>query len=154
MSQGKRDDHPQVRVAVRLPTNPVHLDGMERLLAANGWTAASRFAPKDDDELNDRLCRGEFATVVFAEPEDAMRMIWSGHGSVSRWNAGGKAVAVEICFALAESTNGVPWPDVLQRVEQSFTQWEAGRRQRQVIAGSILTAIALIAMAVLLWMRG
>jgi len=154
MSDAKRDDPPREPVAVRLPTQSQLIDILEKYLATRGWTAAERFLPKDDDELNDRLCRGEFAAVVFAVPEDAMRMIWSGHGSVGRWHAGENAAKVEICFASGDVGGEVDWPEHLRRIERSFAEWESGRRRRQVIAGSILTAVALVAMAVLLWTRG
>lgn len=151
MTNSVRDDKSPNKVAVRQPANESYAEKIQTYLRSRGWTAVERYLPKDDDELNDRLCRGQFAAVVFAVPEDVMDMIWSGHGAVSRWHAG--AGPVEMCFA-AETSAGNDWPIVLRRTEASFSAWETGRRRRQVIAGSILSAIALVAMGLLLWLRG
>lgn len=140
-------------VAVRLAGSPEQLEKLGEFLASRGWSDARRFLPKDDDELNDRLCRGEFAAVVFAAPESAMEMVWAGHGSVRRWNAGLRGTAVEVCFAFGPNSEA-DWHNVLRRMEISFADWERRRTRRQLIAACILTTVALVAMGVLLWSRG
>lgn len=152
MSDAQAGNNVQGGVAVRLPAGGAHCDKLEQYLASRAWSSAKRFLPKDDDELNDRLCRGEFGAVVFATPEDAMSMIWSGHGSISLWQVGGEPVAVH--FAIGDSDNGAPWVQHLIRMERAFTAWETARRRRQVVAGTILTAIALLGMALLLFNKG
>ncbi len=140
-------------VAVRLTGSPEQLEKLGSYLASRGWSEARRFLPKDDDELNDRLCRGEFAAVVFAAPEFAMEMIWAGHGSICRWNAGSRVSSFEVGFAFGANLEA-NWYNALRRIETSFVSWERRRGRRQLIAGCILTAVALVAMGVLLWSRG
>lgn len=141
------------KVAVRLPRSEVHRDQLEQFVASRGWTTAERFLPKDDDELNDRLCRGEFEIVAFAAPEYAMEMIWAGHGNVCAWHSKADAAPFEICFAFGANIEA-NWYNALRRIEISFAGYERLRRRRQTIAGCILTAVALLAMGVLLWTRG
>ena len=153
MSDAAHDDNPRNTVAVRLPAAAAQAGELDEFLKARGWTHARRFLPKDDDELNDRLCRGEFTTVVFAMPEDAMDMIWAGQGHMGHWKGSSGKDPVEICFASAAS-NGSNWQGMFRRVEASYASWERRRRRQQTIAGCILTVVALVAMALLFWSRG
>lgn len=141
-------------VAVRLSQNTTHSTQLDQFLGSRSWSNARRFLPKDDDELNDRLCRGEFEAVVFAHPEDALEMIWSGHGSVGLWNGGARAVPFDMHFAIKAGCTDAEWSERLRLVQQSYAAWEVERRRRQTIAGCILTAVALAAMGLLLWARG
>lgn len=150
MSHATRNDNRQNKVALRQTSSGAHDAKIQSYLTSRGWTAAERFLPKDDDELNDRLCRGEFTAVVFAVPEDALDMIWSGHGAVGRWHT--PAGQLEVCFAVGTAAVD-DWPAILRRTESSFLKWEQGRRHRQLVAGCILTGVALAAMGLLFWTR-
>jgi len=134
------------RAAARVPTDRDAQARLEAFLAAQGFAEVERFLPKDDDELNDRLSRGEFATVVFSCPADLMDMLFAEHADLDRWTK------VRIVFA-DDAAEGVMNRPQLDALHQAHVRWCRVQRRQRLIAGCVLTAIGLAAAGVLLFVR-
>ena len=138
-----RDD----RAAARVPADREAKARLEAFLAAQGFADAERFLPKDDDELNDRLSSGEFATAVFDCSADLLEMLFAEHADLDRWTN------VRIVFADDANAQGAMARPQLDALHQVYRRWCQAQRRRRLIAGCILTAIGLAAVGVLLFVR-
>lgn len=108
------------------------------------WETATKFLPKDDDELNAGLCAGRFARVVFGSLDSLFEMIWKEQADLEQWRTAG----VEIELA-SPPEGGTQWRPLAANVYKSYSDWRSAQRRRQIVAAIILSAAALMAMAVL-----
>lgn len=134
-----------VRCAVRGPENEAERAALTAWLDANGPRETVHFLPKDDDDLDADLCAGRFDCVLFPSVEALLLAIWEHHARLDRWAARG--VRIEI----ADGRDSDHRIETILEVHESLRRWRARRRRRQIIAGVILSAVALLAMGVLLF---
>ena len=131
--------------AVRSASN----DEEERVLAAylaqRDVPLVVEFAPKDDDTLNAELCAGRYERVVFAGLDALLTTVWKEHAQVDRWMAAG----VRIELAAPPNDDHSDWQSYVTSMCDSLARWRRQQRRRQVITAVVLSALALIAMAVL-----
>ncbi len=136
-----------IRCAVRSGETEAERRAIDAHLAERGLSDATRFLPKDDDDLADALREKQFDCVVFADFEALLSMIWKGEAEMGRWHTLG--VRVELATAL--EGDGGDWPALARQMSASLDRWRARQHKRQVIAALILSVIALIAVAALLY---
>jgi hypothetical protein len=103
------------------------------------------FAAKDDDALNAELCAGEFTGVVFANLDALLTTIWKGQGQPDRWTAAG--VRIELAEPPRENER---WQSFLPEMYRSLAQWRRRQTRRKIVAASLLSLLALLALAILL----
>jgi hypothetical protein len=136
-----------MNVAVRRGQEKAGDGRLKEYLAAHPeWTVTS-FEPKDDDELNEKLCAAAFSKVVFLDLDAVLQMLWKGHADLGAWASVG--VGIEIC-----SLPGGDWRETLRQVHASIEAWRRIQRRRQIVAASILSAIILAAIAMLFALLG
>lgn len=118
---------------------------LSAFLAERGATQVARFAPKDDEDLNDALCTGRHDRVVFANWDALAEALCKGCGRLDRWQAAGVRVAI----AEPPTEDAVAAFPPLLEVQQGLDRWRAAQRRAKIVAAAILTAVALAALAVL-----
>ncbi len=133
------------RVTVRAGHDRESTAVLDAYLSARGLATARRFEPKDDDDLNDALCAGEFDRVVFANLDALFQTVWTGHGELDRWKSAG--VRIELASPPDGEPNG--WRATVDATYQSHARWRRNRRRGQIIAACILSVLAIAAIAVL-----
>jgi hypothetical protein len=116
---------------------------MEGALGRDTWSTAAMFQPKDDDDLNRDLCAGRFRSVIFADLDSLLEMLWKDELDLERWQTAGARIDV------VTPPIGPPegWRELVREVQASLVRWKRRQRKRQIIAALILNAIALLAMA-------
>ncbi|HKQ47707.1 MAG TPA: hypothetical protein VJZ71_06545 [Phycisphaerae bacterium] len=131
-------------VAIRLPAQESEHQAIAVFVGPVAWETATRFLPKDDDELNAWLCAGRFVRVVFADLNSLLEMIWKEQADLEKWRSAG----VEIELA-APPEGGMQWRPLAANIYKSYSEWRSLQRKRQIVAAIVLSAAALLAMAAL-----
>lgn len=130
----------QPRIAFRMTTWG-DAAAFEAALQRMGRQAGRRFEPKDDDELDARLQRGEFDIAVFADAESLIEMILNGDAALDVWMTHG--VALEFASGDDES--------IARRVHAVYSRNARRRRRRQATACLVLSLVALASLGILFW---
>ncbi len=133
------------RSAVRRATDPREAEILSRYLAQHGVANATEFSELDDDQLDEALCAGDFQRAIFFNLDALLTGVWKGHGRIDRWRAAG----VEIEFAEPPGIDASATPGILLEMVASLTHWRQRQRRRQIIAAVVLSAVALVCLAVL-----
>ena len=136
------------RCAVRKATNRDEERALARHLERERLTEVVRFSDTHDDELDAELCAGRFERVIFANLDALFAGIWNGHSRVDRWTEAG----VQIELADRPVEDSLVLQELITHVHASLWRWRRQKRKQQIVAASILSALALIAMAVLFWL--
>jgi hypothetical protein len=136
-----------MRCAVRSGETETQRRAIDAHLADHGLSDATHFLPKDDDDLADALREKRFDCVVFADFDALLSMIWKGDAEMQRWRTLG--IRVELATALGGEPED--WQALTRRMSASLDRWRARHRRRQVIAALVLSMIALLAVAALLY---
>ncbi|MBN2563859.1 MAG: hypothetical protein JXQ75_23335 [Phycisphaerae bacterium] len=127
-------------------------DDEQRALAAyldeQHLSNVAEFAPKDDEDLDAELCAGRFDRVVFAGLDALLTAVWKGHARIDRWAAAG----VRIELATQENEECSDWQSFVTKMYDSLARWRKAHRKRQIVAATLLSTLALIALAVLLFL--
>lgn len=134
--------------AVRLPAGSVEERRMEASLGHETWAAATKFLPKDDDELNAALCAGRFQRVVFADLNSLLEMMWKDELEPEKWTLAG----VHVDLVSPPPGTEESWHETVREAHRSLSRWRAQQHKRQIVAAVLLSALALAAMAVLFWL--
>jgi hypothetical protein len=134
-----------VRCAVRRGTSEAQREAIDHLLTARAWRATKVFEAKDDDELNQEARAGRFDVIVFPDLDALLGAIWKEDADLSAWEAAG------VRLELAVPPPGDHWRNVVRAVSDSHARWRRASRTREILAGVILSILALAAAAVLLW---
>jgi hypothetical protein len=134
--------------AVRLATNDEEQRALDDYLDRHGPAHVVEFAAKDDDDLDAELCAGRFDRVVFADLNALLSAIWKDHAHVDRWVDAG----VSIELATPPPGDSSAWQAGVLHMFASLTRWRRQQRRRQIIAAVILSALALVALAVLFYL--
>ena len=120
----------------------------QRLLTAyfeqQSLTDAVQFARIDDDRLDAALCAGQYERAIFASLDALLESIWKGYAHPDRW------VEAGVRIEFADGTDSDRARDVVLGMYDSLSRWRQANRRRQIVAATILSAIALAAMMVLL----
>ena len=120
---------------------------MKTFLEARGLTRTTWHAPRDLDDVDQDVRAGRLAHVVFVRPDDLLDGIFHGEVDFDRWRATGTRVE----FALApDSTTD----QTIEPAWRSWQQWRRRHRRRQIIGGTILSAVAIAAAFILVWLSG
>jgi hypothetical protein len=147
-SSGKAARGSDKQAAVRLPESKDGRRQAREFVARNALGDAVAFLPKDDDELNELACRGRFHTIVFASLGDLLTAIWKGDADWTTWRRSG------IRIELAEDPEFSPgdWRRFIDELHASLERWRASDRRRKIIAAVILSVVALLAAACVLFL--
>jgi hypothetical protein len=141
------DASPAGRTAVRLPDSPAQRPALNRFIEASGLTDCVEFLPKDDDELNALACDGRFHRIVFANLDDLLTAVWKGDADWRSWRAAG--VRIELADVPPHLAHD--WLVFVDRMYANLDAWRRQARRRQIVAALILSVLALVAAAVLLF---
>lgn len=106
---------------------------MAAYLQVQGLAGAAWLSPQDADEA---VCEGRAGRVVFPDLTALLEAIWDKEISFDRWLSAGTVVS----FVEPLPTTATPTV-----VYESWRQWERRHRRRQVTAGAILSAVAVVA---------
>jgi len=134
-----------MRCAVRDTENAEQQAALDRRLAAHTEWHVQRFAPKDDDALNDALSVGRFDLALFADLDALLTTVWKGYGDLDRWWAAG------VKIVLADPPDDAAWLEHAMATLASYRQYGARRRRREIIAAIALSICALLALAALFY---
>lgn len=137
-----------VRCAVRLAGDGESNRALADRLLRQGLSGAVRFASKDDDELDAQLCAGRFDRVVFPDLDALLEAVWNHHAHLDRWAAAG----VRIDLAVPPGGEASDWRALIGSVYESLARHRRRLRRRQIAAALVLSVLALLAVAVLLWL--
>lgn len=107
------------------------------------------FLPRNDEDLDADLCAGRFSHVVFADLNALLTMVWKSQAQVGRWIDAG--VRIELARQPG-SGNDDAWLPVVVATCDSLSRWRRVQRVRKLVAAAVLSALALAAAAVLLWL--
>jgi len=132
------------RCAIRLGGGDDARLGFSRFIDDRRRYDVTEFQEKDDDELNAKVCEGRFEIVVYPDLESLFLAVWKGDADLAAW----KKAGVELYLAHSPVE---PWRPFVEQMYESLVRWRNGERRRQIIAGTILSAAALAAVATLLW---
>jgi hypothetical protein len=111
---------------------------LEQFVERNGLTAAKRYTIHKLDDLNGAVVEGRYSSVVFPSESVAIRGIWEGDIDFPRWRERNVAIHfVARAPAGAEQQLGL--------MADEWGAWNAVRRRRNAIAGSILSVFLLAA---------
>lgn len=131
------------RCAVRLPAAETGSEPLEQYLREHNLSDASRFLPKDDDDLDAEVRDGQFDLVLFSDLETLLCATWKGEIRIDCW------IETDVRIELATPPATSDWRNLVPIIAVSFERWRKRQRRRQIIASLILSTIALLAMAVL-----
>jgi hypothetical protein len=165
------DTSPDRRTAVRLPESPERRAALRQFLASSDLTICSEtrvglansrsdcgisgriashaveFLPKDDDELNQLACAGRFHTIIYASLNDLLNAIWKGDADWSAW----RRANIQIDLAEVPELAAADWRHFVDEMYGSLEEWRKADRRRTIIAAVVLSILALVATACLLW---
>lgn len=134
MSEPERALH----TAVIGSRDDAHASNICALLDAHGAPATKWYRPYDADDVSAAIRKGTVARVVFPSLEILLDVLWLERANLRDWQAAG----VPINVAGPTTENVV---DVAIAAQQSWQRWRAAHRRRQVVAGVLLSVVALAA---------
>jgi membrane protease YdiL (CAAX protease family) len=138
-----RTDRSTSPVAMRAGRDAAEKAGLQRWADRHADAAIKCFEVREDADLADALNAGHHAVVVFASLDAALDFIWSRNAGLHVMAARG--VRVE----LASPPDSPVWESALPAVQTSYIQWHQRSKQRKLIAGIVLSLLALIAVFIL-----
>ena len=114
-------------------------------LQARDAATARWYAPRELDEVDKAVRAGRVRQVVFARLDDVLEGMWDEDISLEHWLAAG--VRIE----LVESPEPAAHTHV-QVVFESWQRWRHRHRRRRLVAGVVLSIVAMAAAFVLLYL--
>jgi hypothetical protein len=135
------------RCAVRKASGSTHDQALRDYLARQSIVAVSVFSPHDDDELDEKARAGHFDRVIFVDVESLLDCAWKGYIPYRQWRKAG--ATVDLVMSPAEASH-----DPSGWIESICTGVEIVRRRdrrRQTVGAVVLSIVALVAMAALLF---
>lgn len=133
-------------VAARLPSRESEVRPFKDRVQVLIGSPVAFFAPKDNDDLDRQLADGRFRRVVFAHFDDLLEMIWDEDADFSAWRARGVHIEFLENGALDEDRAGM-----LLEICASLNRWRNVRRRRRIMAATILSFLAILALAILFY---
>jgi hypothetical protein len=120
---------------------------------ARGHRDVRWFAPRDLNDVEDAIEAGRIACVVFVRFEDFLTALWDEELAFERWLSAG--VRVGFVHPPDVAPAGVVHADnealddadtaLAAAVDANWRRWRRARRRRTIVAGLILSALALAA---------
>ncbi len=142
------DDAKPVSVAVVCEEDGEHATAMAAYLRSQNLTDVEWFAPRDVDDVDEAVCDRRVGRVVFVDLTALLDAIWDQEIQFDRWLSAGARVS----FANppgSTPTRAVEAAAIVEPIPavvfESWRQWNRRHRRRQVVAGAILSGIALAA---------
>lgn len=117
---------------------------METYLRARQLTEARWYPRRDLDEVDRAIRSGDVQQVVFPKVSDLLDGFWTGEIAFDQWLAAGAKVE------FVESPGQNISADI-KTIFASWEQWRRPHRRRQIVAGIILSIVALAAAFALNW---
>ncbi len=136
------------RAAIRRAETDAGRRAVAACLARHGLAEVTEFAPRNDDELNQALRAGRFDVVVFHDLDAALTMLWKEKAAFEQWQAAG----VRVLLAEDPGGHGADLLAFLAAVGASHVRWRLRQARREIVAGVVLSAAALLALAGLFWL--
>lgn len=111
-------------------------------LTAQGLHGAPVYPPTAADNVDAAVTAGAVTHVVFADLPVYLHVLWDGRVDPGAWQRAG----VQIDFA--ES----PAPaDLVRQLPEAWQRWRVAARRRAIVAGVLLSIIAIAAAFTLVW---
>ncbi len=117
---------------------------VETYLRADGSAAAAWYAPRDVDDVDRRVRAGGVRVVVFPSAAELFDIVWTDGIALDGWLATGTRIV------FADATGDFP-TGCLPLIWTSWQRWRRRQRRQQVVAGLILSAVAVAAAFALLF---
>lgn len=141
-------DTPSERCAFRTPADSHEREVLASYLGEADSKMLVEFAPKDDDELDAELCAGRLRRVVFPNVGALLTMIWKDQARLDCWIEAG----VRIELAEPPPGHADSWQPFVLAAYRSLSAWRRAERRRKIIAGIVLSILALAAASILFWL--
>ena len=132
------------RVVVVCDRSQPDADKVQALLDRTGVTDAQWFAPRDVDDVDTTVRAGGVERVVFGGLREFLDAAWDDEIAPTAWHELG--VRVEFAGPPGEDSNAI-----IAAVCQNWASWRRRHRQRQAVAGVLLSAVAIVAAFVIIW---
>lgn len=116
---------------------------LEAYLQSRGLTDAEWFGPRDVDDVQRGLRAGTIRRVVLPGVSEFLDMLWDGVLDVELW------LRADAWLELVESPPADP-AEHLRQIVGSWQRSRRARRRRQIVAGLVLSAVAVLAAFALL----
>ena len=117
---------------------------METYLRTHQVTEAHWYPRRDLDEVNQAILSGDVQQVIFPKISDLLDGFWTDKIAFDQW----LAVGTQVEFV--ETPEQIIAAD-LKTIFASWEQWRRLQRRRQIIAGIILSIVALAAAFAINW---
>ena len=109
---------------------------VETYLQENGSAAAAWYAARDVDDVDRRVRAGGVRVVVFPSAAELLDVVWTDGIALDAWLAAGARIV------FADTTSSDFSAACLPLIWTSWQRWRRRRRRQQVVAGLILSAVA------------
>ncbi|MBN1345769.1 MAG: hypothetical protein JXQ73_23955 [Phycisphaerae bacterium] len=130
------------RVAVLCDKKGAHAGVVAGYLKARGLSEVTWFSAGDADDLDEAVRHGSIDHVVVPELGHLMDAIWDGEILFDQW----LSVGTRVSFVSSHAGNSTEADQATaELVFGSWQRWNRRHRRRQITAGAVLSAIALIA---------
>lgn len=118
--------------------DPAQEPAFAALRQSDAGAGARLFRARDLNDVDDAVLAGELNRVIFARLDDLLAGCWDEVIRVDRWIAVGATIEIlELPDVSGEA--------VARLVFASWSRWNQAKRRRQVVAGVILSVIAILA---------
>jgi hypothetical protein len=131
-----KDDDKTMAVAVVCEKGGHAAQKMADYLETQDLRAAVWFPPCDVDEVDEAVSEGRFQRVIFPNLTSLLEAIWDQEVQFDQWLSAGTTVS------FADGTESGATATV---VFESWRKWHHRHRWRRIIAGAVLSAVALAA---------
>lgn len=126
-----------IRWAICAISNGPDSDALRAMLSSLGADDAVWFRPRDVEDLDQAIRRGEFQAAVFVDVPALLTAIFDGFVDYEEWQRQG----VRVEFLHKSDTN----PAALLEFSRTWSTWSARTRRRRTAASLILSIVAIAA---------
>jgi hypothetical protein len=131
-----KDDDAMAAVAVVCERGGPAAEKVTDYLKAHDLRTAEWFPPEDMDDVDEAVTEGRFRRVIFPDLPTLFDAIWDQEMQFDQWLSAGTTVS------FVDGPNGEATAVV---VFESWREWNQRRRRRQIVAGVILSVVAIVA---------
>ncbi len=138
---------PEMQVAVVCEPGSPDAAAIQTDLQAASVADVAWFAPRDADDLDEQVRAGRVQRVIFARADDFLTALWDRQIDAAAWTEG----RVTISFANNPDAPTDLTPAAAKAVAVAWRRWTSVNRRRRIVAGIVLTLIAILTAFALLW---